>query len=331
MRLNFKQSFPLINEDELKLLEQRMSVSLPDKYRDFLLKTNGGVPDLYYLNLGEGLNLLEDSYFYGATLNTVQKRRSLEYESEHNSMMGPPWDELPPGCRRLIPVCEFKDSYYLYLCVEGPAAGQVYDYHRMTYELSFLAEDFEVLLNSFDYGCKPYDLDALLLQGDMEAILLEIARLEDVNASIESGGPPLPQALHHDNPVAVKALVNRGAKCDFFSLRRAASIEMAKCLLELGCKINEVDEYGWTPLISACEQGHVDVAKWLVENGADLSKKRYSERTSPQEMDALDFAKQHLEWLKKEAFLYRPDDILRQQELISWLELKILEQNGAVP
>jgi 26S proteasome non-ATPase regulatory subunit 10 len=42
-------------------------------------------------------------------------------------------------------------------------------------------------------------------------------------------------------------------------------------LVELGAEVNTSDEGGWTPLISTCSAGHLDVAKLLIGAGAKVN------------------------------------------------------------
>ena len=41
-------------------------------------------------------------------------------------------------------------------------------------------------------------------------------------------------------------------------------------MMSASVDLNCVDSYGWTPLYEAIHQGHLDVVKLLVEEGADL-------------------------------------------------------------
>jgi ankyrin repeat protein len=35
-------------------------------------------------------------------------------------------------------------------------------------------------------------------------------------------------------------------------------------------RLEEVSFNGWTPLIAACNYGNMEIAKWLIETGADI-------------------------------------------------------------
>jgi hypothetical protein len=47
-------------------------------------------------------------------------------------------------------------------------------------------------------------------------------------------------------------------------------VEIARLLLQNGAEVNMKSNYGWTPLLCSAIQGHVDILHLLVENGADL-------------------------------------------------------------
>ncbi len=39
---------------------------------------------------------------------------------------------------------------------------------------------------------------------------------------------------------------------------------------DLGADINALDMFGWSALMWACQEGHTDIAKYLIDNGADV-------------------------------------------------------------
>jgi len=52
---------------------------------------------------------------------------------------------------------------------------------------------------------------------------------------------------------------------------RAGDIEKVKSLLAAGANVNEEAPQGWTALHRACENGHTEVARLLIERGADVN------------------------------------------------------------
>lgn len=49
------------------------------------------------------------------------------------------------------------------------------------------------------------------------------------------------------------------------------STEIARLLIEKGADVNSADEYGVTPLMQACDGGHTDTARLLIEHGANVN------------------------------------------------------------
>ncbi len=47
--------------------------------------------------------------------------------------------------------------------------------------------------------------------------------------------------------------------------------QIAKALLDRGAQVNTKDPLGWTPLMVAAKRGHRDIAKTLIEGGADVN------------------------------------------------------------
>ncbi len=70
----------------------------------------------------------------------------------------------------------------------------------------------------------------------------------------------------------IKATDNFGYTV-LFTVANHSHLELAKILLEKGAEINAVDKYGLTVLHHAAWNGHWDTVKWLVEQEADLQAK----------------------------------------------------------
>ena len=49
-------------------------------------------------------------------------------------------------------------------------------------------------------------------------------------------------------------------------------VDAARSLLEEGAEVDRADEDGWTPLLSACYNGHVDAARLLLGKGAEVDR-----------------------------------------------------------
>ena len=56
-------------------------------------------------------------------------------------------------------------------------------------------------------------------------------------------------------------------------------VDAARLLLDKGAEVDRAKEDGATPLIIACWKGHVDAARLLLDNGADVHKVSNDNRT----------------------------------------------------
>ncbi len=56
-------------------------------------------------------------------------------------------------------------------------------------------------------------------------------------------------------------------------------VDAARRLLDEGAEVDRANKYGATPLFVACERGHVDAARLLLDNGADVHKASNKNRT----------------------------------------------------
>ena len=50
-------------------------------------------------------------------------------------------------------------------------------------------------------------------------------------------------------------------------------IEIVKYLVEHGADINKRNNDGWSPLLIVCFNGHIEIVKYLMEHGADIKDK----------------------------------------------------------
>jgi ankyrin repeat protein len=81
------------------------------------------------------------------------------------------------------------------------------------------------------------------------------------------------QAAANDTEVVVAGLVGRGGGglTAMTFAAREGDLESTKLLVAAGADINQTTEYGWTPLLTATNNRHYQLATWLVEHGADVN------------------------------------------------------------
>src|SRR5262249_8776988 len=96
------------------------------------------------------------------------------------------------------------------------------------------------------------------------------ARRQQAQAQTQPQGTP---TVPDDQDVVIAGLVGAGGG-ELTALTFAAregDIESAKILLDAGADINQVTNYGWTPLLTATNNRHYQLATYLIERGADVN------------------------------------------------------------
>jgi len=81
------------------------------------------------------------------------------------------------------------------------------------------------------------------------------------------------QAAANDTDVVVAGLVGRGGGglTAMTFAAREGDVESTTLLVAAGADINQTTEYGWTPLLTATNNRHYQLATWLVEHGANVN------------------------------------------------------------
>ncbi|KAI0132969.1 ankyrin repeat-containing domain protein [Xylariales sp. AK1849] len=117
----------------------------------------------------------------------------------------------------------------------------------------------------------PRNLPSLLLHQRISAVGLDYPYLE--------GLTPLHVAIWEESLDASKLLIESGADINQADLSHTSPLhlavieqhEIARELIRNGCLLDCQDEFGYTPLMRAVEDGSIDMVKLLVENCADIT------------------------------------------------------------
>jgi len=142
---------------------------------------------------------------------------------------------------------------------------------------------------------------------------------------LPSGESPLMAALYRGHHDIVEALIEAGAEVDIFAAAATGRMaDLRRQLTEEG--VNRYAYDGWTPLHLAAFYGHIDAARFLLENGADVhAVSRNSMENTPLHAAAagkhsdvaLLLLKNAADPLRTDAGGYTPLEIAKQNQLDS--------------
>ena len=259
----FTGSCKPLDDRAIRGFEAWLGAPLPDKYRRFLLRTNGGHPHKH---------LLPECYlqaFNGITSSDT--RISLQADVE---MMA---DDLPS---KLISIgfTGIGDR----VCLSLPD-GKIYLWeHERCYrssaarleELVPLADDIDELLNKLQGDDPPIpdeEMENIGRWGDIDLLNEYLKRGYDINEISPRGNYLVRSAVYAEQLDFVKECVRRGAVVKHRALLHAAifmmDIEMVRYLLEQGIDPNERDDRGMTPMDKLLPPGIGPAAQLLKSKG----------------------------------------------------------------
>ena len=141
--------------------------------------------------------------------------------------------------------------------------------------------------NAKDEDGYPALVLAVKLDGGIEVVRMLLAKGADVNAPDSEGRSALWFAAWQGQSEMVKVLLDKGADVNNSqndgrtALRMAVvggnslskQLEMVKALLDRGAKVNATDENGATVLMAAVGAGRPEIARLLLDRGANVNAK----------------------------------------------------------
>ena len=74
-------------------------------------------------------------------------------------------------------------------------------------------------------------------------------------------------------------LIRKQTLSPLYAACEKGHVDAARLLLDKGAEVNPADEDGATPLFIACQEGHVDAARLLLDNGAEVDRATNDGRT----------------------------------------------------
>jgi len=107
--------------------------------------------------------------------------------------------------------------------------------------------------------------------GLLEKLKELIGKGADVNTKNNEGQTPLDIASEQGHKEIVELLVEKGAESSIYTAASSGDIDKVKSLIKSGVSVNGDPRSSKTPLYWAVKNEHRDVAKLLIDKGADVS------------------------------------------------------------
>ena len=266
----------LKSDDEQKLenyLHQNPNV-------DEIIKPNESIKDDYLLN---SPNLIDIAAYFGA-VNCFIYLQNRDADMTHVDKMGLTIAHFA-SLGGSTEICDLLDSAGISFEGEDSSGSTAMHYACLSGNFSLVQK---LYLRGFDIfaenkiGMRPIHYAAK--SNSVELLDFLVSEGANINETNEGRNPLLLAALA-DRYENVNYLLEKGATIPHFVttltgkpelllvvLARKGYYKTIKALIEKGkMDPNLQDKLGWTPLLHACDQGHIETCKTLVEHGADVN------------------------------------------------------------
>ena len=191
----------------------------------------------------------------------ANKPRPLRYFFKSLATSAQPPDVENPGCFTLAVHRAARYGTVAELEAQLAAGGNPNARDDNGHTLLHLATDIQKVKLLLDAGADPrlmhyggytpLHLSAILPDGKLLSFYLDHLPIEAL----------LQKSYHRQDSILHLAIRHGGRDMD-----------LIQKIIDIGIPVNSCDHYGYTPLQVACEHGRADIARLLVQNGADVNK-----------------------------------------------------------
>ncbi|UXP33872.1 SMI1/KNR4 family protein [Reichenbachiella agarivorans] len=259
--MKIKDTFESISENQLVDLENQLGKPLPNDYKSFLLKNNGGRPEPNFFRTLSGDYETDIQFFYGITKGIYSIQDNLFQLKSR----------LPKG---KVAIANDSGGNYILLDIN---TNQIFFFDHEIEEVFFVSESFTDFVNSL------FNVD----QGESELDRAIESQNIEFFKSILSSGTDINNITNEFDQSAFIAICLRGKlKLARFFVENGVSIggglfasssnghvNLVEYLLQKGANPNERDatQNNDTALIQASMGGYLKVVKQLISKGADIN------------------------------------------------------------
>jgi len=269
MVIKIKDAFKKIGSKDITELELHLELSLPESYKKFLLKNNGGriVPG----NFRTVNNEIESEiqYMFGVTDQKIYDIKA----NYHN------WIK-DKSKESLVPIAIDSLGNLILISCSSPTYESVYLWqHDVDGVIFLIATDFNSFLEGlYKIEVEQSDLDLAVARQDISYFENRVSKGEDINdIKNEFNQTVVVMAALYNKVKLLKYFSQKGNKLNMalFNAASNGNYEAVKYLLSLGIDPDErdIDQNNDTALIQAAFGGYLSVVKELIKAGADINAK----------------------------------------------------------
>jgi hypothetical protein len=240
----FKDSGKKLTDELLHAVEGKLHIALPQEYREFLLKYNGGRPRPDLFKIPRGRELFVDE-FLSFDEESMRKFGRPDIESELDTfrhLEGMPALHFSPMPEHLLPIAHAGDDLVL-LSLSGPDSSKILFWDRVEEgferdHVETIADSFSQFLERFTYDQESSPWEELIVNGDVDGFRRWLQTINMKKARHPCGTSLLTQcmgtAIDEGVPEIVDILIQEH-RADpargFLDALSAGQVEIAEALL----------------------------------------------------------------------------------------------------
>jgi hypothetical protein len=278
-----------ITESQLSEIEKYYNFSLPEDYRNFILKNNGGQPFPQRFRTPNSKRWCEVD---ADCFDSISYKRFKEIPDEYFSFATPPNQKKI----NMITIASDGQGDCIALKVRGLNKGKIYYFLYMQSDVDengglikpkfdFLANNFTEFISNYIYHPN-MKFEELLIRKDLKNLLLMInSECFDPNAPLIIGDLKLSYlelSREHKNIEVFKALINKGAIPNQTNLlicirntNQDEYLDFIREIIKFEVNINQLiyqdKNHNISLLMETLKLGNYETAELLIEHGADIN------------------------------------------------------------
>lgn len=258
IKLSLENKNYKISLEDINKFEKKLKIILPHKYKEFLIKNNGGKVKNPY-------SVFFKSKYYDESIYIDSFFELIELKDINKNIYG-----LNPSKNKFIAIADdyLENKRAIFISLSEKEYGKIFINYSSSTSLNenqnddfiLIADDFEQLVTNF-HKIENFEFESMCENGQFKEAIQLIKDGLDVNS------------LNDENQKLIIIATNQWHQ----------DLDLIKSLVENGSDVNEIyDVSRHSPLTLSVIMGDsIDVVKYLIEKGADINHKdEISEKTA---------------------------------------------------